>query len=84
VGTDQPPGSRLPAYSAHPPPLAVYSFRRQLPKVEAECLNQARSVLCGGRPAMGVLTAIRSTDAPITEPRRLDIKARQCEAGLDV
>jgi hypothetical protein len=50
--------------------------------VEAEHLNQARSVLCGGRPVMGVLTAIRSTDAQITEPRRLDIKARQCEAAL--
>jgi hypothetical protein len=27
------------------------------PKVGAECLNWARSDLCGGRPAMGVPTA---------------------------
>ena len=28
------------------------------PKVEAECLNRARPVSSGGRPAMGVPTAI--------------------------
>jgi hypothetical protein len=32
--------------------------------VEAECLNQARSVLCGGRPAIGVPTAIRPAATP--------------------
>ena len=30
---------------------------RQIPKVGAECLNWARSDLCGGRPAMDVPTA---------------------------
>ena len=29
------------------------------PKVGAECLNWARSDLCGGRPAMGVPTAFK-------------------------
>lgn len=38
--------------------MAGCSLRRQSPKVGAECLNRARSVLCGGRPAMGVPTAI--------------------------
>src|SRR5688572_30138086 len=31
---------------------------RQLPKVGAVCGNAARTVLCGGRPVMGVPTAI--------------------------
>ena len=33
---------------------------RQLPKVGAVCGNAARTVLCGGRPVMGVPTAIRN------------------------
>src|SRR5215213_132578 len=33
---------------------------RQLPKVGAVCGNAARTVLCGGRPVMGVPTAIPS------------------------
>jgi transposase InsO family protein len=33
---------------------------RQLPKVGAVCGNAARTVLCGGRPVMGVPTAILS------------------------
>jgi hypothetical protein len=47
------------------PGLPVYeseqdgcSLCRHSPKVGAECPNRARSVLCGGRPAMGVPTAI--------------------------
>jgi hypothetical protein len=31
---------------------------RQLPKVGAVCGNAARTVLCGGRPVMGVPTAM--------------------------
>jgi hypothetical protein len=42
----------------HPWPSTRFDVNH--PKVEAECLNQARSVLCGGRPVMGVPTAIRS------------------------
>ncbi|MGO1080989.1 hypothetical protein, partial [Inquilinus sp. CA228] len=42
-----------------PSPLAASSLRRQTPKVGAVCLNRARTDLCGGRPAMGVPTAIR-------------------------
>ena len=33
------------------------------PKVGAECLNWARSDLCGGRPVVGVPTAFRAVFA---------------------
>jgi hypothetical protein len=38
--------------------MAKRSLRRQTPKVGAECLNQARSDLCGGHGATCVPTAI--------------------------
>src|SRR4029453_1351050 len=41
---------------------------RQLPKVGAVCGNAARTVLCGGRPVMGVPTAIRSDYGARTLP----------------
>jgi hypothetical protein len=39
---------------------------RQIPKVGAECLNWARSDLCGGRPAMDVPTANTGAGATLT------------------
>ena len=36
----------------------IRQARRHTPKVGAECPNWARSVLCGGRSAMSVPTAI--------------------------
>jgi hypothetical protein len=42
------------------PSLAVSALSRQIPKVRAVCGNSARAVLCGGRPVMGVPTAIKS------------------------
>ena len=39
------------------------------PKVGAECLNWARSDLCGGRPVMGVPTAFGSDCAVKLEQR---------------
>ena len=38
--------------------MAKRSLRRYAPEVGAECLNWARSDLCGGRSAMTVPTAI--------------------------
>src|ERR1035437_8079447 len=38
-------------------PHVMRALCRQIPKVGAECLNWARSDLCGGRPAMDVPTA---------------------------
>ena len=38
--------------------MARRALRRQTPEVGAECLNWARSDLCGGRPVMGVPTAM--------------------------
>jgi hypothetical protein len=38
--------------------LAKRSLCRQTPEVGAECLNWARSDLCGGREVTGVPTAI--------------------------
>ena len=48
-------------------------FRRQTPKVGAECPNWARSDLCGGRSVMGVPTAIRG--AMILVPRGVPCRA---------
>ncbi len=45
--------------AAHPPPLARKPLRRQPPEVAARCPNWARRDLCGGRPVMGIPTAIR-------------------------
>jgi RNA-directed DNA polymerase len=42
----------------HPSPLAKRPLCRQTPEVGARCANRARRVLCGGRPVMGVPTAI--------------------------
>jgi hypothetical protein len=42
------------------PSLAVSALSRQIPKVGAVCGNSARTVLCGGRPVMGVPTAIKN------------------------
>ncbi len=38
----------------------VRQVRRQTPEVGAVCGKAARTVLCGGRPVMGVPTAIRN------------------------
>ena len=47
----------LPA-PPHPPSLASPALRRQTPEVGAVCGKAARTVLCGGRLAMSVPTAI--------------------------
>ena len=44
---------------------------RQLPKVGAVCGNAARTVLCGGRPVMGVPTAIPVVFEATTTLRRV-------------
>src|SRR6202022_3466313 len=48
----------LSARPAHPSSLARRSLRRHSPKVGAECLNWARSDLCGGCAVMRIPTAI--------------------------
>ena len=45
-----------------PSPLAAAALRRQAPEVGAVCGKPARTVLCGGRPVMGVPTAIVSDE----------------------
>ena len=57
LGADHAIGHSLAPETAHPPSLAERSLRRQAPEVGAVCLNWARTVLCGGRPVMGVPTA---------------------------
>ena len=49
LGADWEVGGRLAPSAACSPSLAECPLCRQTPKVEAECLNRARSVLCGGR-----------------------------------
>ena len=52
----------------------VTPARRHLPKVGAVCGKAARTVLCGGRAAMRVPTAIAPNDgrAPLTPRARAD------------
>src|SRR4051794_6577717 len=59
MGADGEGGRGLAPPTAPPSPLAERTFRRQTPKVGAECPNWARSDLCGGRSVMGLPTAIQ-------------------------
>jgi RNA-directed DNA polymerase len=59
VGADNDPGRALAAPRPHPPSLARCPLSRQTPEVGAECLNQARSDLCGGCRVTGIPTAIQ-------------------------
>jgi hypothetical protein len=72
-------------------PLARSTLSRQTPEVEAECLNRARSVLCGGPAAMRVPTANDSGDAPsiksiISDERKPDMGDAEpsAESGNDM
>ena len=58
VGTGGEAGRPLAPQAQDPPPLAAAALRRQAPEVGAVCGKPARTVLCGGRPVMGVPTAI--------------------------
>src|SRR5229473_2666370 len=60
VGTNHAIGGGLPAAPACPTSLAQHPLCRQTPEVGARCVNCARRDLCGGRPEMGVPTAIRA------------------------
>src|SRR5271166_1744570 len=59
VGPGRQAGGRLAPQSANPPSVAQRALCRQTPEVGAVCGKAARTVLCGGRPVMGVPTAIR-------------------------
>ena len=63
-------GGGVPTQTANPSSLAKRPLPCQVPEVEVECLNRARSVLCGGRPVMGVPIAIKA-DQPRRGPRQL-------------
>src|SRR3984885_13852684 len=58
VGPDRPTGRGVAPQAPYPTPLAKRSLRRQTPEVGAVCGQAARTDLCGGRPVMGVPTAI--------------------------
>src|SRR3984885_5918858 len=58
VGPDRPTGRGVATQAPYPTPLAKRSLRRQTPEVGAVCGQAARTDLCGGRPVMGVPTAI--------------------------
>ena len=49
---------RVPSGATHPSSMAEHTLRRQTPEVGATCGKAARVDLCGGRPVMGVPTAI--------------------------
>ena len=50
-------GGPLASKAPDIPSLAGSTLPRQTPEVGAVCGNAARTVLCGGRPVMGVPTA---------------------------
>src|SRR5271166_4041139 len=60
VGSDQRAGGRVAPQAEAPSSVAECALRRQTPEVGAVCGKAARTVLCGGRPVMGVPTAIRA------------------------
>jgi hypothetical protein len=57
--------------------LARCALRRQAPKVGAECLNWARSDLCGGRGAILVPTAIISIEIGFVRKSRVKRTGRR-------
>src|SRR5712691_11570513 len=60
LGEDQPVSQRLVPQTAHSSSMAGNTLRRHSPKVGAVCGKAACTVLCGGRSAMSVPTAIAS------------------------
>src|ERR1700730_13199121 len=62
-------GQLLDPQTVYPPSMAGNTLRRYAPKVGAECGKAARTVLCGGRSAMSVPTAIASLAAVIARER---------------
>ena len=52
-------GGPLASKAPDIPSLAGSTLPRQTPEVGAVCGNAALTVLCGGRPVMGVPTAIK-------------------------
>jgi hypothetical protein len=50
----------LATHGKNPSSMAQPALCRQTPEVGAVCGNSASTDLCGGRPAMGVPTAIGS------------------------
>jgi group II intron reverse transcriptase/maturase len=69
LGEDDADRRRVAASTPNPSSVARPALCRQTPKVGAECLNRARSDLCGGCLATGIPTAISSSaDRSITSP----------------
>src|SRR5712691_8833218 len=58
LGEDHPVSQRLVPQTAHSSSMAGNTLRRHSPKVGAVCGKAACTVLCGGRSAMSVPTAI--------------------------
>src|SRR6266404_9043915 len=75
VAADREARRPMAPQTAHPPPLAKPTLRRQTPKVGAVCGKAARTVLCGGRSVMCVPTAIRN---PFGGRRARAIGSRRC------
>src|SRR5882757_597758 len=66
LGADYAVGQRLAPETGYPSSMAKNTLRRHAPKVGAVCGKAARTVLCGGRSAMSVPTAIASLLAMTT------------------
>ena len=62
--------------------MAKRSLRRYAPEVGAECLNWARSDLCGGRSAMTVPTAIVIIPALLQIAQFCAIAVAAAESGF--
>src|SRR6266568_9017439 len=74
LAVDYPVSQRLVPQTVHPSSMAEHTLRRHTPKVGAVCGKSACTVLCGGRSAMSVPTAIaalamtRKTRSPEEKP----------------
>src|SRR5258707_7314415 len=69
VAADHAVGQRLAPETGYPSSMAKNTLRRHPPKVGAVCGKAARTVLCGGRSAMSVPTAIAKKPQASLRPR---------------
>src|SRR5882724_5426709 len=77
VGADHAVGQRLAPETGYPSSMAKNTLRRHPPKVGAVCGKAARTVLCGGRSAMSVPTAIVAVAPPNDDRERSTLKELQ-------
>src|SRR5712675_1437101 len=84
VAADHAVGQRLAPETGYPSSMAKNTLRRHPPKVGAVCGKAARTVLCGGRSAMSVPTAIVAALLAMTATALLHPRRHTREGGYPV